>query len=195
MNWLHCNITDFTQTEYEKAYSDLSLSRKKRIDRLKQPQDKKRSLAVSMLIKRLLSEKYGIENVSLENRENGSPFLVGSDLFVSISHCEDIVVCAVDEKPIGIDIELIKPINLSVAKRVCVEEEAFYLFGKTPLQADYCYCENEEILGRFFEIWTAKEAYFKKCGTGITDFKTVNILSLKRELFTIGNYYVQIVSD
>lgn len=195
MNWLYCNISDFSETEYAQASVQLSQSRKKRIERMKMPLDKKRSLASGLLLKRLLSEKYGIEDALLENRENGSPFLVGTDLFVSISHSEEMVACAVSERPVGIDIELIKPINLAVCRKVCVEDEAVYIFGKIPNEEDYCYCENEEILRRFFEIWTAKEAYFKMLGTGITDFKTVNVLSLKRQSYSIGNYYVQIVTE
>jgi phosphopantetheinyl transferase len=30
------------------------------------------------------------------------------------------------------------------------------------------------LLTRFFKIWTAKEAYFKQQGTGITDLKAVH---------------------
>ena len=77
------------------------------------------------------------------------------------------VVCAVDDKPIGIDIEQIRPIDLTVAKRICTDEELLYLFGHTPTDEDFTYTTDTEILTRFFELWTAKEAYGKCMGEGI----------------------------
>ena len=46
---------------------------------------------------------------------------------------------------------------------------------------------------RFFEIWTAKEAYFKKCGTGITNLKSVNSLTLSRQMHILGDYILHII--
>ena len=58
-------------------------------------------------------------------------------------------------------IELIRPIDLSVAKRVCTDDDLLYVFGHKPTEADFVYTEDEEILKRFFEVWTRKEALIK----------------------------------
>ena len=81
---------------------------------------------------------------------------------------------------LGIDIERIKPVKKGMAERVCTPEELQYVQGD----------EN-----RFFEIWTAKEAWFKMKGTGITDFQAVNTLSLSRKMFRQGNYLIHIVYE
>lgn len=90
---------------------------------------------------------------------------------MNISHSGDMVVCAVDDRPVGIDIEQIRPIDLTVAKRICSVEELLYLFGHRPTEQDFTYTTDTEILARFFEIWTAKEAYGKCLGSGIGDIK------------------------
>lgn len=187
MKWQYCKISDFSKSEYEGAYLSLSPSRKKRIDNLNTADGKTRSLAGELLLQKLLLTEFGITDATLETAPNGRPYLKNSQLYVSISHCEDTITCAVDTKPIGIDIEKIKPISSAVAKRICTPSEATYL-SDTQLN-------NTEALTRFYEIWTGKEAYFKKCGTGITDFKSVDILTLKRNVYRIGEFMVQIVHE
>ena len=181
MNWSYCKISDFSSEEYDKAYENLSLSRKKRIDRLTAPDSRMRSLAGELLVLQTLKKEYNIDGV-IECDEKGKPYLKGNEIFISIAHSGEYVACAVDESPIGIDIEKIRDIDFKITNRVCSEEEKEYLF------------ENEaEKLYRFYEIWTAKEAFFKMRGTGIENFKLVNILELNRKVFNLGEYMVQIV--
>ena len=181
MNWSYCKISDFSSEEYDKAYENLSLSRKKRIDRLTAPYSRKRSLAGELLVLKTLKKEYNIDGV-IECDEKGRPYLKENKIFISIAHSGEYVACAVDESPIGIDIEKIRDIDFKISNRICTEDEKEYLF------------ENErEKLYRFYEIWTAKEAFFKMQGTGIKNFKSVNILELNRKVFNLGEYLVQIV--
>ena len=70
--------------------------------------------------------------------------------------------------------------NLKTTKKFATENELVYIFGKIPEDADFCLDYNDstaDIFKRFFEIWTLKEAYFKKIGTGISaDLKSVEFL-------------------
>jgi phosphopantetheinyl transferase len=52
-----------------------------------------------------------------------------------------------------------------------------------------------EVLKRFFEIWTLKEAYFKALGTGITNFKSADVLMCGRERSTyyIDGYVISVI--
>lgn len=193
MKWLYTNISDISSDEYSEVYRLLSPSRKERVDRLKHKEARMRSLAGEFLLEKLLREQYGITDAQLTTEQNGKPTLCGADLFVSIAHCEQAAVCAASDKPIGIDVERIRPMNLSIAKKVCVDEETKFLFGRQPTESDFCHCEDKEILARFFEIWTAKEAYFKMLGTGITNLKSINILPLNRQIFRIDDYLIQII--
>lgn len=192
MHWMHCNITDFSSDALQQAYACLSPERKEHIDRFRRQEDKNRSLAAELLAQKLLREHYGIRDAVLHRHSNGQPYLTGCDLYVSISHSGEKVACALNEAPIGIDIEHIRPVKLNLMRQVCVEEELAYVLAGHKLQEELP-CRNEEILQRFFEIWTAKEAYFKKCGTGITDLRSVNILNLPRQVCRIEDYVLHII--
>lgn len=183
MEWMYKRLGEFSDLQAAAVYGDLSHSRKQRIDSFKKTDDKKRSLLGEYLIKRLLKEKYGIENAVIEAAENGRPFLRDIPLFISISHSYEIVACAISENAVGIDVELPKPINNRLIDRVCTFEEKEYVLGG----------DNSEIITRFYEIWTGKEAYFKAKGTGITDFKEVNVLKLERRVINVGEYLVHII--
>ena len=191
MHWSYCDTADFTPEEYKKAYASLSPSRKRHVDRFQQLQDKERSLAAELLVQKLLKE-LGIPNGTLHRAENGQPYLTGCELYVSISHCDAMVACAVSETPIGIDVERIRPMDLKVSRHVCVSEEKAYLMGDQPLSQEKL-CHDPAVLRLFFEIWTAKEAYFKKQGTGITNLKSVNVLLLERQIFIVKDYIIQII--
>lgn len=188
MHWACQKTTDYTHAQLQGVYAQLSPSRKERIDRLRRQEDKQRSLAAELLVQQLLKEYYGVTSAMLCCRQNGQPYLENCGLQVSISHCEQMVACAVSQTSVGIDIERIRPIDLRITRHTCVPEELDYL----QISGEGV-CSDPEVLRRFFEIWTAKEAYFKKCGTGITDLKGVNVLLLQRQVYTVDDYLIQIV--
>ena len=188
MHWDCRKITGYTQEQLLGVYAQLSASRKEHVDRLCRQEDKLRSLAAEHLVRALLEEHYGISEAQLCCKPTGQPYLTNSQFYVSISHCEQMVACAVSEAPVGIDIERIRPIDLRISRHTCVPEELDYL-----QISGQGICSDAEVLWRFFEIWTAKEAYFKKCGTGITDLKGINILKLQRQVYTVEDYLIQIV--
>ena len=175
MNWCIASVTDFTEAELTAVYETMSSSRKAHIDRFRHAGARKQSLAAEALLRRLL----GTDAV-MERLPSGQPVLADSSAFISIAHCDDYVVCAVNDKPIGIDIERVKPVKPGMAEKVCTAEELAYV-------------QNNDV--RFFEVWTAKEACFKMLGTGITDFQTVNTLSLPRKVFRQGEYMIQLVYE
>ena len=178
MYWLSCKLTDFSEEDYAFAYAQLTSDRKEHIDRFQKEEDRHRSLAGELLVQKLLSQ-LGL-SARLHRDGKGRPYLDGSDFFVSIAHCEEMVVCALAKEPVGIDVEKIRPIDVQKAARhVCTPEELAYL--------------QDEPLTRFYEIWTGKEAWFKKQGTGIQNLKSVNILPLKRQLYRLEDYLVQII--
>jgi 4'-phosphopantetheinyl transferase len=186
MHWACRKITDFTEIELQQTYMQLSPSRKVRIDRLRRQEDKVRSLAAERLVYQLLKKHFGITAVKLLCKSSGQPYLADCPLHVSISHCEQAVACAVSHTPVGIDMERIRPIDLRLCRHTCVPEEMEYLRAGER-------CGDQEVFRRFFEIWTAKEAYYKKCGTGITDLKGINILTLQRQVYTMDDYLIQII--
>lgn len=175
MKWYKYDIRDLNDTEYNKWYSLMSTDKQRRVDRFRFVDDKKRTVVGEMLARKAIAEWCGVspESISFGKKEQGKPYAKDLTVEFNISHSGDMVVCAVDDKPVGIDIEQIRPIDLSVAKRICADDELLYLFGYTPTERDFTYTTDTKILTRFFELWTAKEAYGKCIGEGIT--RTANL--------------------
>ncbi len=184
MFWELIKITDISSKDLDAAYNALHPSRRAHIDCLKQERDRLCSLGGEILAKKLLKKHYGIDNAVIVRADNGRPYVMDSNIYISISHCDENVVCAVDTAPVGIDIERIRPVKEALINRVCTMEEAEYLSSAK---------SGEEGLYRFFEVWTAKEAYFKKQGTGITQLNSINVLNLKRQVTRMDDYLIQTV--
>ncbi len=179
MKWLVASLSDFTEEEYFSAYESLSPSRRERIDKKQCEADRLRSLLAEILIKRLLAEE-GI-TASVEADPCGRPYLCGNERYISLSHSGDKAAAVIAESPVGIDIERIREVNPRLKDRVCTAEEREFID------------ESPDKTTAFFEVWTAKEACFKKQGTGITDLKSVNTRALNRRVYGKDGYIVQIV--
>ncbi len=185
MNWLVGKITDITDEQYNAVYSALSPSRKAHIDKMKKEDARKRSLMATYLLNELLFKK-GKSEFKIETDENGKPFLKDSNLFISISHSYDLVACAVSDKPIGIDIEKIRPVSRKLIEYVCTDNEREYvLSSKNAL--------GKDTAKRFFSVWTAKEACFKNADGGVKNIREIDTLSLKKQEFIIDGYYITII--
>lgn len=165
-------ISDINEKEYNEAFDMMSAERKIAVLRYKSENDRKRSVLGEKLARKGISSllKINEREIEFSRTEKGKPFCTNADVHFSISHSKDIVVCALDSKPIGVDAELIRDIELRVTKIACTESDLGFIFETDD--------ENERKL-RFFEVWTAKEAYFKFLGTGIEGLKTVSYEEIK----------------
>ena len=91
--------------------------------------------------------------------EHGKPFFApetGLPHF-SISHCPAALAVAISDRPIGIDIERIRPVSEALIEH-CMNADETHLILHAP-----------EPARAFTRLWTRKEALFKLLGTGITD--------------------------
>lgn len=190
MKWYKYDIRDLTDEEYSYWYSLMNADKRQRVNRFRLIDDKKRTVAGEMLARKAIAEWCSVEPESIIFAicEHGKPYAVDLDVEFNISHSANLVVCAVDDQPVGIDIELIRPIDLSVAKRVCSDEELLYIFDYKPKDADFVYTEDEEILTRFFEVWTRKEACYK-CSSYEEELKNTSII---HNSIRILNYVISV---
>ena len=193
MKYTYGYLSDFSSEDYEKTYDVLNEEERKRVDRYKRADDKKRSLLAHILLKKLMKEEFSIYS-ELVYKENGCPYFKDQKLYVSLSHSGDVAFCAVSENPVGVDVEKIRSISDSLIKRVCVDEEKAYVLADFEPD-DVKNISDEVVKKRFFEIWTAKEAYFKMKGSGITDLKSVNTLEIKKESFAMDSYVFTITEE
>ena len=186
MHWSYCDISTVSADALQSAYENLSPSRKEHIDRLGRKEDKTRSLAGEILAQALLKEHYGIRTAKLHRHTSGQPYFSGCDLHISISHCDEMVACAVSQEPVGIDIEKIKPVSKKLIEYTCTKNEKdFVLGGKETV--------DTEATKRFFAVWTAKEAFFKKQNGAEKSIRSIDTLSLEKETFSIDGYYITVL--
>lgn len=184
MKWGQFDIRNLSQDDYVRWYSVMSREKQQRVDRFRCVDDRKRTVAGDMLARLFIAEWCGIsaESVRFDQNKFGKPFARDLPVEFNISHSGNIVVCAVDNMPVGIDVEQIRPIDMNVVNHICCPDELKYIFGQTLYDADCAINDNPEMLARFFEIWTAKEAYCKCLGTGITDLKLINTQALTTQI-------------
>ena len=106
-------------------------------------------------------ELSGYRDVEWSYNEHGKPFLPNGPYF-SISHCKEGIAVAIDDEPVGIDIEAIRHAEEDLIQRTMNEQErAISDNRQTPVQKDRA----------FTRLWTQKEAIVKAEGVGIQSFE------------------------
>ena len=105
--------------------------------------------------------------------EHGKPYLEGGPYF-SISHCKAGIAVAIDDQPIGIDIEIIRHANEDLIERTMNEAERLWVMG---------YGLQDRA---FTRLWTQKEAIVKAEGMGIMSFE-----QLQKTLMESGKWKVE----
>lgn len=165
-------VLDISVKVFDKLCLSIDEEKKERIQKFVNKQDKIRALIADILVRFVIMRKLQINNktISFKRNDYGKPYIKGYQNFnFNISHSEDFVVCAIDEKPVGIDIEKINKIKY---EEIC---EGFFSICEN----DYIKKSLDNRLSRFYEIWTLKESFIKLCGKG---------LSIPLRLFSIVIY-------
>ena len=117
---------------YSKKIEELNLTRKKEILKKADINDRKRSLAGDMLVKKYLSKLYGTpeEKIEIKKGAHGKPYVLNLPAHFNISHSGDYTVVAIGDRPIGIDIEIIKDFSAILAKKLFNEDELKYIIDE-----------------------------------------------------------------
>ena len=104
-------------------------------------------------------------NIEWKYNEHGKPYWEDGPYF-SISHCKQGIAVAIDDEPVGIDIETIRHADAELIARTMNEEERVGMDDR-----------------KFTRLWTQKEAIVKAQGVGIQSFEQLqHIMSKSRDL-------------
>lgn len=153
MKLYRINIHNFEDPLQNKRLLELvGTERRKKVIRYRMPDDRKRSLAAGLIIRKILNEN-GLSEDSLKYSENGKP--LADNLFFNISHAGDYVVGVSSDREVGCDIEKIVDAPLEVADCFFHLKEAEYIKSA------------EDKNRAFFTLWTLKESYMKMTGRGM----------------------------
>ncbi|TYQ14629.1 UNVERIFIED_CONTAM: 4'-phosphopantetheinyl transferase [Acetivibrio alkalicellulosi] len=145
---------------FEQVLNYIPENKKTRIKRFLKFEDSVRSLIAEVIIRKIIIAKLKIKNsdILFEAGEYGKPYLKDfPDFHYNISHSGQWVLCAISNMPVGIDVEIVKEMDLRIAERFFSEAETKDLLMKK---------ENER-LEYFFDLWTLKESYIKADGRGL----------------------------
>lgn len=102
-------------------------------------------------------EVWGLSQLPpLTRRPGGKPYFPQHpELEFNLSHSGQLILCALDSAPVGVDIQQICTMRPGLPARVCSPQQLAWL-------------EEGELWPRFAQIWALKEALVKYTGTGLT---------------------------
>lgn len=144
------------QSILNKYLPAFSLEIRKDILRYRRWQDAQLSLLGKVILRDGLRTYCNISEPEIGTLPNKKPYLKGNDLYFNISHSKDLVVCAIAEYPLGIDVEFNDP-NISYLD---------FTFQMTTNEFEEIHDSDDKIKG-FFTYWTRKEAVIKAHGAGM----------------------------
>jgi len=150
-------VPELSFEEFEGLLSFVSLKKQKRIKRFYFFRDAQNSLLGDILARVEICRITGLSNSQLEFAVNthGKPFLVNnSQVHYNISHAGQYVACVVGDVAVGVDIEVVRPIDEGIVERFFVPDEKAYVLS----------ARGDRRNERFFEVWTKKESRIKHDG-------------------------------
>lgn len=150
-------VSEFDKIEefkYKFLYNFLPKSRRIKVDKLKNLIDKKIAIIEYFIVKHFLKIK---GNPDFKYTEKGKPFY--NNKHFNISHCDNILVIAISEQEVGVDIQRLIEYDEKLIKHICNRNEINQLD------------KNAKSLTR---LWTQKESLIKCMGgTIVCDLKNV----------------------
>lgn len=189
----YCNVEDL---DLGSAYDLVSKKRQEKIDFYRFENDKKLSCGAYLLLKKMLAE-VDITNPVFETEKYGKAYISNHEnIYFNLSHSGKIVLCAISDMEVGVDVEYIDPkIDLNIARNYFYNGE-YENIMKAQNRAD-----------EFFRYWVLKESYMKYTGIGLNlKLNSFEILiedtirlkndkeNLKFNLFDIEKYKIGITS-
>lgn len=140
---------------FEKALVKLFKSRK---GLNKHNENTKRSLMSEIIVRYLIKKFLKEDRPILKKNIFGKPLLENyPNFYFNISHSGKWIVCAIDDQPIGIDIQQIVVFDFKFVVEFFSIKEIKSISER----------QKEQQLNYFYDLWTLKESYVKAKGIGL----------------------------
>lgn len=125
----------------------------------------------------------GLTVSSISFTDAGKPYFINSSTCCSISHSHDICAVAVSDRPVGVDVEIIKT-----------------TYSPHLIERSLTIAEQDDFDGDFIRLWCRKEAVAKMTGEGITGYPrnidtTAYTFHEKQIEWKGQNYWLVVVND
>lgn len=145
------------QKVFDKWLEKMNNERREKVLRCRNEEDKQRSLLAGILL------KFGLEKERFAKQ-----------IFYSISHSGNYVICVLSDRRVGVDIENKFRSVFSEAK----EEQLDRIAKKCLTMGEEIHfhsCDEEDKVDLLMNFWTRKESYSKALGKGLTmDFSKID---------------------
>ena len=158
---LFININELTDEQCEREMDFLCPQKRERVLKMRFEDDKKRSLAANLAARRAAADFFGTDEdeIKITCDSSGKPLCDGC--YISLSHSGNYAVCAINNLPIGVDIEKKRDVNPKLINKICVND------------AEKEYAADTQSL---LTLWSVKEACFKALRPKVS---TVSDISLE----------------
>ncbi|MFN2746580.1 MULTISPECIES: 4'-phosphopantetheinyl transferase family protein [Bacillus] len=147
--------------QFERMMAMVSDDKRKKVNRYRFPEDANRTLIGEVVIRHIIKKTFDLPNEQITFTEGryGKPSAEDlPDFHFNTSHSGKWIICGVGRRPIGVDVEKIKPINFDIAQRFFSPAEHRDLLEK----------RESERLSYFYHLWTMKESFIKLAGKGLS---------------------------
>lgn len=147
-----------SQSELTSLLTYVSDEIQKRILQFFHLADAYRTLIGELLIKHVLYKRKEkrVKDITIGKNAYGKPYFPDyPSIQFNISHSGDLIVCAVNDQQVGIDVEKVKAFDLCMAKQLFTEFEYWEILA----------AENKSLA--CYDYWTMKESYVKALGKGL----------------------------
>lgn len=160
----------------EEVIESLPQQRRDQVLAIKSMNGQRTSAAAYLLLCEGLERGYGIKEMPVFiYNEHGKPRLKDyPHIHFNMSHCKCAAICAIDNVPVGVDIETIRPYNRRLAQYTMNSKELAIIESS----------DTPEI--EFIRLWTRKEAVAKMIGRGLNNIKGL-LDCYSGEIETIAN--------
>jgi 4'-phosphopantetheinyl transferase len=122
----------------------------------------------------LSADKSGLTLTVMDKDSDGVP-LPDHGVYWSLTHKSAFVGAVASDRPIGIDIERIRPVSRDLLQRIADPQEWLLADGQDPNRL-------------FFHYWTAKEAVLKTVGKGMAGLSKCRIVKIVEPLSMVLVY-------
>lgn len=158
----------------KRAYALVDEARRAKADACRQEKGIAASLAAGLLADYALRAE-GYADCCVAYEPEGRPKVVRAagtkPVYVSLSHSGDYAVCAVADRPVGVDIQKRETVRMGMLRHFFTQEETQAFLVRYGLNGEDA---RKGILPKmaadeFFRLWTVKESYMKLTGEGMAE--------------------------
>ena len=152
----------------------VSKAKRERVGRFRHRKDAVNTLMGEIITRNMISARAGLSfgEIEIKPDQHGKPLASSvPGVHFNVSHSGNMVVCAVSNHPVGVDVEFIRSAKPGIAERFFCEDECLHISSST-----------DSPDAAFFQIWTMKESYIKWNGKGLAaSLDSFSVLEIQQQ--------------